>query len=63
MSEVEIQVHISNALRKVVLEMKPSTSDDMTRVEEEINKMNRNALYETTETMLDLEKSIELQCR
>jgi len=52
---------ILDALRKIVLDIEPSTSDDIKKVEGEINLLSRNAFCETTETMRIIEDAIELQ--
>ena len=59
MSESELE--ILNALRKIVLDIEPSTIDDIEKVEDEINLISRNAFFETTETMRTIEDAIELQ--
>ncbi len=59
-SKIEIEVRILNELREVVLDIKPSTKDDVDKMESEINHITRNALYETSEDMRNFEKCIEL---
>lgn len=60
MSESEIEIQILTELRKVVLDIKPSTKDDIDRVESEINTINCKASYETSEDMRNYEKNIDL---
>jgi len=60
MPESKVELEILTELRKIVLDIKPSTNDEINRVEYEINSINRKALYETSEDMRNYEKSIEL---
>ena len=60
MPESELELKILTELRKIVLDIKPSTEDDLNRVECEINSINSKAVYETSEDMRNYEKDINL---